>query len=124
MKIKIFYLFIICFSVSYCFSNEKVKLMRVINIQDFKEAYLISCLFEKRDTILVVSEKYDNVGDCHVEIEKDKCYEISLINRPTININSFVVRVKNTVFWKKGDRIDRIPYFAKNIKGICIENNI
>lgn len=124
MKIKMFYLCIMFFFVSYCFSGEKVKIMRIINIQEFKEAYLITCLFEKRDTILVVSERYNNVEDCYLEIEKDKCYEISLIDRPTINIKSFVVRVKNTVFWKKGDRIDRIPYFSKNIKGICIEKNI
>jgi len=123
MKVKMFFLFIIFFLVSYCFSNEKVKLMKVIDIQEFKEAYLMTFLFETRDTILVVSEKYKNV-DCYLEIEKNKCYEISLIDRPTININSFVVRVKNTVFWKKGDRIDRIPYLAKNIKGICIANNI
>ena len=106
VKKKRVFWFVLVFAVNQMVAQTTTKVLKVIDIQEFSEAYLIKCLDEKKDTILVVSEKQSVVGTCYLKIEKDTCYAISLIDRPIINRNSLVVRVKNTVFWKKGDQID------------------
>lgn len=123
LKKKRVFWFVLVFAVNQMVAQTTTKVLKVIDIQEFSEAYLIKCLDEKKDTILVASEKQSVVGTCYLKIEKDKCYAISLIDRPIINRNSLVVRVKNTVFWKKGDRIDQIPFFATNLKDSYIKRS-
>lgn len=125
MRNIILFFSITLFSTFITFSqSEEKRLLKVTSICEFEDSYLIECVESKlEDTIYIISEKENLKNSCDYEkIIVGKTYSFELQKRGVATANNLVIRIKDKIFWKTGDDIKKMPYFAQNIKDLWIEN--
>lgn len=118
--------FVIVLSVS-SFAQIKSRALEIYSITEYKDGYVIKAIdTSKFDTLNIISPKeairqkrgYEKmiVGSSYNFKFEDLVNQMAAM--PT---KGFAVRIKTTVVWKSGDRINQMPIFSKNTKGLFIQ---
>lgn len=123
MKIKTIIIILNFCYLGFCQINENSKNLRVLKINEFKELYTIECLFQERDTLLILSPKEKVKKKClYDKIKVGNTYRFILKETP-VYMENITIRCKGIIFWKTGDDPEKMPYFANNINGIYIKKD-
>lgn len=126
MKKHIFSI-VFSFGVVFCTKAQQIfdlKRLRVVDIINYKDAYVIKCIDQNLDTLKILSQKeiIKKRHKCRYdEIKVGATYNIELRKR-SVYIHNLVIKCNNTVYWKSGDKIEDMPYFSTNIKDLYIKN--
>lgn len=100
------------------------KIIRILSIEEHKDAYVIKCLDDSLDTINILSCNKRFVEKCRYDkIKIGASYNFHLAPTPSYDMGKLVIKCGNTIFWKSGDKAKDYPRFALNIIGIYIEED-
>ncbi len=107
-------------------AQSESRKLTVYSITEYSDGYVIKAIDAlKLDTLSIISkkavpkkmEKYRKMVVGRKYAFKIENIGESLAAMPP---NNFVVRIKNTVVWRNGDRVKDMPVFAKNIEGLYV----
>jgi hypothetical protein len=119
------FLMIFIFSINSIVQAQKnkTKVLKITNIIEYNDAYIIKGLDDNLDTLLILSLKEKIKNKCRYhKIQIGTEYIFELKEKPTY-IDNLIIRGGNTIFWKTGDETRKMPYFANNLKDIYIKKD-
>lgn len=108
------------------FSQTESKKLSVYSISEFSDGYMIRGIDSlKGDTLIVISKtgKPKHMkGYRKIEVGGRYTFKVDDVGKQFAAMppSNFVIRIKNTVVWKYGDRVKDMPVFATNTKGLFI----
>jgi hypothetical protein len=112
---------------SLSFAQTQSRRLEIYSITEYIDGYVIAAIdTSKADTVNLISVKDARRGKGHFEkmvVGKEYNFEyVDYISKmAAISPNSFVIRIKTTVVWRDSDENKKRPVFARNTKGLWIE---
>jgi len=128
MKSLLIILFL--FSTTDSFSQSKSRTLKIYNITEYSDAYVINAVDSTNlDTLNIISIKNvpkDKKGFKKMMIGKfyNFIYEENNVAPQILLENHFVIKVKNTIIWKPSDGLKNLPVYSKNTEGIWINEHL
>lgn len=123
---SIFLIAIVSAAALACRAQTNIEHIKITKIESSDDYFFLRGKRKKSgEKILIVSKKYDRIGECH-EVQKGKVYLLeleqfldseTLEHLPAKPPGTLILREDGYIIW---DGKSALPLRAKNIQGLCL----